>query len=302
MSILRIEELVYGVENIEECSDFLKQWGLTEIDSNKTKVSFKTLENQNIILKELDDPSLPPTYEDRPTLREIIWGVDHQDALDEIEKDLVKDREVVKDEAGRLHSHDDRNNYFGFQIANIIQTDISKENLNLVENINRVNEHNWPEDKIQPIRIGHIVYSIEAKDNWSAAEFYVDRLKFRVTDRSEDGGTFLRADGSNFHHNVFLFHRQGSRPYFNHVAFELQSFDDVMIGGTNMLKYGAKSVSGPGRHSLGSNWFWYFNNPCGGDIEYFADMDRMDDNWEPRHWKKAPPYARWMLGESELKG
>ncbi len=302
MTILRIEELVYGVENIEECSDFLKKWGLTEIDSNKTKVSFKTLENQNVILKKLDDPSLPPTYEDGATLREIIWGVDHQDALDEIEKDLVKDREVIKDEAGRLHSHDDRNNYFGFQIANIIQTDVSKENLNLVENINRVNKHNWPEDKIQPIRIGHIVYSIEATDNWSAAEFYIDRLKFRVTDRSEDGGTFLRADGSNYHHNVFLFHRQGSRPYFNHVAFEVRSFDDVMIGGTNMMKYGARSVSGPGRHSLGSNWFWYFNNPCGGDIEYFADMDRMDDNWEPRHWKKAPPYARWMLGESELKG
>ena len=69
MPILRIEELVYGVENIEECSDFLKQWGLTEIDSNKTKVSFKTLENQNVILKKLDDPSLPPTYEDGATLR-----------------------------------------------------------------------------------------------------------------------------------------------------------------------------------------------------------------------------------------
>jgi hypothetical protein len=86
------------------------------------------------------------------------------------------------------------------------------------------------------------------------------------------------------------------------VAFEVSSFDQMMVGGTNMLEHGATSVSGPGRHSLGSNWFWYFNNPCGGDIEYFADMDRMNDNWEPRFWDKAPPYARWMMGEVELKG
>ena len=76
----------------------------------------------------------------------------------------------------------------------------------------------------------------------------------------------------------------------------------MMLGGTHMRAQGAVSVSGPGRHSLGSNWFWYFKNPCGGDIEYFADMDRLDDNWEPGFWDKAPPYARWMLGEDVLTG
>ena len=85
-------------------------------------------------------------------------------------------------------------------------------------------------------------------------------------------------------------------------AFEVNSFDEIMTGGQYMLERGAESVSGPGRHSLGSNCFWYFKNPCGGDIEYFADMDRLDDSWEPRYWEESPPYARWMVGEDILTG
>ena len=302
MTILRIEQLTYGVEKLDECIEFLEHWGLEKLNSGASGAEFRTLENQIITLRLIQDPDLPPTYEDGATLREVIWGVDSQTTLDEIEVELSKDRKVSKDANGALHSYDDRNNYLGFMIAEIIEVNLTKESLNFVDDIERVNERGWPEDRISPIRIGHLVYSIEAKDNWAAAQFYIDRLKFRVSDRTTDGGTFLRADGSNYHHNLFLFHRQGSHPYFNHLAFEVRSFDDVMVGGTNMLKHGAKSVSGPGRHSLGSNWFWYFNNPCGGDIEYFADMDRMDDNWEPRHWEEAPPYARWMMGAAELKG
>jgi hypothetical protein len=302
MTILRIEEMTYGVEKLDECIEFLERWGLKKESADASGAKFRTLENQFIQLRLIDDLNLPPSYEDGATLREVMWGVDNQAALDEIEAELGKDREVTKDKNGNLHSHDDRNNYLGFQIADIVNASIPQGNLNFVEDIKRVNERGWPEDHVMPIRIGHIVYSIEVADNWAAAEFYINRLKFRLTDRSEDGGSFLRADGSNYHHNLFLFHRQGSRPYFNHLAFEVSSFDDVMVGGTNMLKHGAKSVSGPGRHSLGSNWFWYFNNPCGGDIEYFADMDRMDENWEPRMWDKSPPYARWMMGAEEIKG
>ena len=302
MTILRIEKLTYGVEDIAQCSEFLDTWGLQKIETKDNSASFKTFENQSIHLRLMDDPSLLPSYEAGPTLREVVWGVDSHDALDEIEAELSKDRDVRKDDDDTLHSCDDRQNYLGFQIADIVEADHHEEDFNFIENIDRVNERGWPEERVKPIRIGHLVYSIEAKDYELASAFYTDRLKFRISDQTKDGGTFLRADGSNYHHNLFLFHRQGTHPYFNHVAFEVSSFDQMMIGGTNMLKHGAKSVSGPGRHSLGSNWFWYFNNPCGGDIEYFADMDRMDDNWEPRFWDKAPPYARWMMGDVELKG
>ena len=58
--------------------------------------------------------------------------------------------------------------------------------------------------------------------------------------------------------------------------------NDVVTGGPNMVKKGYKAYSSPGRHIMGSNVFWYFNAVCGGQTEYSADMDCLDDNWKPR--------------------
>jgi Glyoxalase/Bleomycin resistance protein/Dioxygenase superfamily len=302
MTIMRIETMTYGVTDLPVCIEFLKNWGLENVAGDDAGAMFRTAENQSVILRRSDDESLPPTHEEVPTLREVIWGVDTQDALDQIRVELSTDRDVSVDAGGTLHTRDDCGNYIGFKIAKVTPVDGGQPPLNFHENIKRLNARGWPEDRVTPLRIGHLVYSIESEGNWEAAEFYINRLGFRLTDRSKDGGSFLRCEGSSFHHSLFLFHRVGTEKYFNHVAFEVNSFDEIMMGGSHMKKQGAVSVSGPGRHSLGSNWFWYFKNPCGGDIEYFADMDRMDDNWEPRVWDKAPPYARWMIGDDVLTG
>ena len=62
-----------------------------------------------------------------------------------------------------------------------------------------------------------------------------------------------------------------------------------------MREKGWNSVWGPGRQSLGCHIFWHYENPCGGEIEFFADMDRFDDTWEPKIWTERPPGAPWML-------
>ncbi len=302
MTIQRIEAVTYGVTDLETCVAFLGNWGLEKVDVNGAGAEFRTLENQRILLRNADDPSLPATGEDGATVREIVWGVNDKAGVAAIGDELSGDREVREGPDGSLHSRDDSGFAIGFGVADITPADTPDQTLNFHEKVARVNERGWPEDRMTPLRIGHAVYSIEEEGNWNAAEFYLDRLNFRLTDRAEDGGTFMRCEGSAFHHSLFLFHRLGTRRYFNHLAFEVNSFDDIMMGGTHMLKNGAVSVSGPGRHSLGSNWFWYFRNPCGGDIEYFADMDRMDDDWEPRYWDESPPYARWMLGDGILTG
>ncbi len=302
MTIQRIEAVTYGVTDLETCVAFMENWGLEKVQVNGAGADFRTLENQLISLRNADDPSLPATGEDGSTVREIVWGVDEKAGLTAIGDELSSDREVREDRDGCLHTYDDKGFAIGFKAADITPADAPDQTLNFHEKVERINKRSWPEDRITPLRIGHVVYSIEEEGNWEAAEFYLNRLSFRLTDRSKDGGTFMRCEGSTFHHSLFLFHRVGTQKYFNHLAFEVNSFDDIMMGGTHMLKNGAVSVSGPGRHSLGSNWFWYFKNPCGGDIEYFADMDRMDDDWEPRYWDESPPYARWMLGDGILSG
>ncbi len=302
MSIRRIEELIYGVNNLQEGITFFENWGLKKIESAKTGALFKTAENQKVLLRMMGASNLPPTNEEGPTVREVIWGVDSTEDLDEISADLSIDRDVTLSQDGCFHTLDNSGNSIGFKLSDVIPVDVPATNLNFYEKVGRLNVRGWPEERARPLRIGHVVYSIERDGNWEAAQFYMDRLNFRLSDRSKDGGTFLRCEGSEFHHSLFLFHREGTRRYFNHVGFEVNSFDEIMTGGTYMQKAGAHSVSGPGRHSLGSNLFWYFKNPCGGDIEYFADMDRINDEWEPGYWEEAPPYARWMIGDDILTG
>ena len=68
-----------------------------------------------------------------------------------------------------------------------------------------------------------------------------------------------------------------------------------MMGGEYMQKHGWNAATNPGRHILGSNLYWYFSNPSGGNTEYFADMDCMDDNWKPRIWDKNPGFSLWSI-------
>ena len=61
---------------------------------------------------------------------------------------------------------------------------------------------------------------------------------------------------------------------------------------------------GPGRHIVGGNVFWYFKNPCGGEVEYFADMDRADDNWVPEVWdaEDGNTWSSWSARPGERYG
>jgi hypothetical protein len=68
----------------------------------------------------------------------------------------------------------------------------------------------------------------------------------------------------------------------NHFTFHLGSASEVLQHGWNFVNKGYQSFWGPGRHVLGSNFFWYFNSPFGAVMEIDADMDLHDDNWVPR--------------------
>ncbi len=68
-----------------------------------------------------------------------------------------------------------------------------------------------------------------------------------------------------------------------------------MLGGQYMKSRGWKPQNKPGRHIVGSNTYWNFVSPCGGNTEYFSDMDMMDDNWQPRIWPKFPGAHIWAM-------
>ena len=156
--------------------------------------------------------------------------MDTKEALSQLGSELATDREITDNGSEGLQTLDDSGNYFALRLADIKET-INPNLDDFHERITRTNERHWPERKAPtywPCR-----YSLPEEGNWEAAILY-GSTEFPLSDRSTDGGTFMRCDGSNFHHTLFLFHRQGTHRYFNHVAFELNSFDQMMFGGTHM--------------------------------------------------------------------
>jgi hypothetical protein len=292
MAILRVESLVYGVEDPGAGIRYFEDWGIPCAARGAHGADFSLPSGQTILVRAASDKALPPAPDGGSTLRETIWGVTDGAGLERIGAELGRDREVKTDAAGVLHSRDEAGFGIGFRKAAPAQPASAP-----VEP--RMNHPFDPERRAHPSRLGHVVYNAAKKDLEKLLAFYLERLHFRMTDRALDTGAFMRCEGSNDHHNLF-FAIRADRNGFNHAAFEVKNIDEIVLGGKYMKSRGWKPNTPVGRHILGSNVFWYFDNPCGGRTEYYCDMDLMDDDWKPRIWEKNPGFAMWMIDPDEV--
>ena len=287
MKILRIEELAFGAEDLAAGIRYFDDWGLQRVVRGDRGADFTMPSGQTIKVRDAADPSLPPADERGSTLREAIWGVDTPRGLDEVARELARDRELTRDGDGTLHTRDPHGFAIGFRVA--APKAVAEPSPRA-----RLNKPFDGSARVRPKRVGHLVYSVTRAREQEGASFYIDRLGFRISDRSHDFGDFLRAAGALDHHNLGLFNFR-DKAAFGHIAFEVDSFDEVMLAGQHMLKQGWQPMNKPGRHIVGSNTYWNFKSPCGGSTEYFSDMDLMDDNWQPRIWLKFPGAHIWAM-------
>jgi catechol 2,3-dioxygenase-like lactoylglutathione lyase family enzyme len=300
MPIERIESLTYGVADMAACIKYWEDIGLEKVEGGAKGATFRTPTNQHVFLRMMDDPALPKAPEDGPTMREPVWGVDSKDTLEKIAAELSKDREVTRSADGILHSHDETGFALAFGLTHPTEAAPQMHQANNYKTSGRINQRVAHRGRAKPTRIGHIVYLIKNDENKAkASSFYLDRLGFRLTDRAQRVGDFMRVQGPADHHSLLLMWIRQRLTRFDHAALELPGFDDVLATGAYMAKQGWKSGMGPGRQSLGSHVYWHFDNPSGGEIEYFTDMDRFDDSWQPKVWDATEPTpgAVWLLGE-----
>jgi hypothetical protein len=295
MTISRIESVVYGVEDVAAGIRYFEDWGLECVERGDRGADFATSAGQSILVRSSTDAALPAAVESASTVREVIWGVDNGGALEKIGAELTRDRDVKSGADGALHARDESGFAIGFcGMAPARKLASGRK----AATPSRMNHPFDPERRARPTRIGHVVYAVRKKDFEKASAFYIDRLKFRLSDRAVGLGDFMRCPGANDHHSLF-FHTRADRAAFDHLAFEVRDIDEIILGGKFMKGRGWQANTPVGRHILGSNLFWYFNNPCGGRTEYFADMDLMDDDWKPRIWEQHPGFAMWMLEKAD---
>ncbi|MDA0654445.1 MAG: VOC family protein [Proteobacteria bacterium] len=299
MSITRVESLVYGVADLAAGIRYYENWGLKAAERGDNGAVFATPAGQTIHLRPIDDPSLPAAPDgDRSTVRQTVWGVDSADDLEKIGAEMSSDRDVARAADGTLSTVDESGFSIGFALSQPAIVKVEPPRVNLNENGQRLNQTVQDVPQARPLRLGHVVFYIPRDGADRAVSFYIDRLGFRLSDSTVGRGDFMRCAGSRDHHNLFLLQSDNGAA-FNHAAFEVRDFDEIMMGGACMKSHGWVPDTTPGRHILGSNLYWYFRNPCGGNTEYFADMDCMDDDWEPRIWQTSPGFSLWSIDDPD---
>ena len=148
-------------------------------------------------------------------------------------------------------------------------------------------------DRAEPVEVGHVVFFTDTLAETTA--FY-EALGFRLSDRYPGRGHFLRCSARGGHHDLFLLQTPEAKRGLNHVAFTVRDMHEVIGGGLHLSRCGWETQLGPGRHPISSALFWYFKNPAGALVEYYADEDVLTENWKPRDFEPGPTvFAEWAV-------
>jgi catechol 2,3-dioxygenase-like lactoylglutathione lyase family enzyme len=298
MNIIGLDALVFGVDDVDACAQYLTDYGLAPAGAGR----FEALDGTAIVIDRKDSDALPPAMGTASMLRKTVYGVAGQQALDAIAAELGRDREVRRLGDGSIEAVDDMGFVLGFQLSVRKPLDVRAEAVNApgastrrAINLPAVDEG----AEARPRSLSHVVYFVP--DAQQAEAFYRDRLGFRCTDRLLGAGPFLRPAGTEEHHTLFLIQTPPFMKGCEHFTFHMGGPTEVLLAGTRFVNKGYQSFWGPGRHKMGSNWFWYFNSPLGCHVEYDADMDSHDDSWVARQAPMSADASQLFLFQPREK-
>jgi len=293
MSIVGIDAVTYGVEDLDQARRFFRDWGLVEMRTDTDGTTFETLIGVEVCVRPSTCGLLPPPFERGSTLREVIWGVESRSDLERLVEKLARGWPVTWGPDGVARCVDPNGLTIGFRVSQRRRTGIKATLMNAPGDAARVDQAAPVYERATPIWVGHVV--VFASDLTATEAFYCDRLGFVPSDRYPGLGVFLRCRPVSGHHNLFLLARPG-RSGLNHVAFTVRDIHEVFGGGLAMSRKGWETDIGPGRHPISGAYFWYFKNPCGGAVEYYADEDYLTERWQPRNFERTlENYTEWAV-------
>lgn len=294
MNIVGLDMLTFGVDDLAAACQFLKDYGLEEVERTdhgdiNQGGTYVAQDGTGVIVRKADDPSLPPAVAPSPTCRDTLYGVADEATLQAIANELAKDREVHRLPGGIIRSVDEDGYSISFRVTRrytptvpVIGINVPYQPPGRPANVCAAQDAARP----KPLHLSHLVYF--SKDAAKARRFYSERLGFRMVDmygnagESNDLGYFMRPAGTQQHHTMFLINTGFTG--IQHFTFDFAGANEVFKAGWEFARKGYKTYWGPGRHVLGSNYFWYFYSPFGCPMEMDADMDTHNDEWVPRRW------------------
>ena len=293
MAVLGIDEVTYRAENLTTCKQFFLDWGLTLVEETSLLLVFHCLNGCIVRIAHPDTPNLPSGLEEESTLVEVIWGVEHAADIEQYARNL-KDCPDFSSQNGRLHCTDPNGLSIGLQLTRKHVIDTPCGLYNTWNDRPRINQPAPIYERAIPIEVGHVVFYVTNRAE--AVRFYSEKLGFVVSDQYPERGSFMRCAPRGGHHDMFLLQLPSGKKGLNHVAFTVRDIHEVIGGGMAMDRCGWKTELGPGRHPISSAYFWYFENPAGGLIEYYTDEDELTEDWQPRDFEPGPTrFAEWAV-------
>jgi catechol-2,3-dioxygenase len=156
---------------------------------------------------------------------------------------------------------------------------------NFGDRVRRVDQARWltADEKPRPRRLGHML--IFSTDLDASEAYYARTLGLRLSDRIRGMATFMNSGPGD--HHVFGF-VPATHPGLHHSSWEVADIDQIAMGAQTMAAAGHSHGWGLGRHTLGSNFFHYIQDPWGSWIEYSSDMDCITESWKAGDWDCPP--------------
>jgi catechol 2,3-dioxygenase-like lactoylglutathione lyase family enzyme len=293
MGFSGVDAVIFGVADMGESQRFLADWGLRQVFASADRLVYETQDGGEVIVRPMDAPDLAPAIQPGSTLREVVWGATDAGALKEGLDRLSARGALVPGPDGLPRAIDPNGFRNAFRVSRRRSVKVTPTPANAPGNPARIDRRSPVVEQANPAKLGHVV--LFAGDFPAMRAFYTDAMGFIVTDEYPGHGVFLRCRRRGEHHNVFILNRPG-KPGINHVAFTLADVHAVIGGGIAMAKKGWKTEIGPGRHPISSAYFWYFHNPLGPPLEYYADDDYCTEAWVPQEWTRKPElFAEWAI-------
>ena len=198
MSVLGIDEVTYGVEDLETSVRFFSDWGLSKISEQPDEVIFETLNGCRVVLADIDKAGLPPAIEAGSTVREVVWGVESEADLKLYSERIANDPGFIKAD-GRIGCTDPNGLAIRLQVTRKRDLQIECSGHNTWQTKGRINKAAPIYDHATPIEVGHVVFFV--KDVNACEAFYHERFGFQASDRYPDRGAFLRTAEEGGHHD-----------------------------------------------------------------------------------------------------
>jgi len=141
-------------------------------------------------------------------------------------------------------------------------------------------------------RLNHLVLYV--RDARKSLPFYRDVLGFQPTSEPTDRGVFLRASGSDNHHDLALFTigadapgpTKGKQVGMYHAAYEVATIQDLAEAREKLIAAGALV----GETDHGASFSLYINDPDGNELEIFWLLPRAE-------WDRKPATRELNLAE-----